>query len=166
MGWPFPKDTWLGRPVFPGRPTARGKRSATGRAPSPALKLAEQGLPAERAGASPLTSQRFRCGCWIRVVLASGAAGGVQPPLLSQWVTPALLMSLLAFLVVDLRSSRVELRGDFRELQQDVQTAIGGGNTPMDGLSAEMKAGQQELNGRIDRLYQLLAPARQPDVQA
>ena len=80
-------------------------------------------------------------------------------------------MSLLALLVVvsfsllaNLQSSRVELRGDFRELQQDVQTAIGGGNTPMDGLSAEMKAGQQELNGRIDRLYQLLAPARQPDV--
>ena len=83
----------------------------------------------------------------------------------SQWVTPALLLSLLA----DLRSSRAGLRDDFRELKQDVQTAIGGVNTRMDTMDTHLNhrmdrlsAGQQELNGPMDRLYQRLAPARQP----
>ena len=104
---------------------------------------------------------------------------GVQPPAIRQWVTPALLLSLLALLVLvsfslltDLRSSQAEMRADFRnsraellaqmqssqaelradlrEFKQDVQTAIGGVNTRMDGLSAEMKAGQKELNARMD----------------
>ena len=114
-----------------------------------------------------------------------------QPPvaptqLNTQWVTPALLVSLLALLAVvsfglladlrglraelraDFRDSQAELRADFRDLKQEVkteiQTAIGGVNTRMDAMAAEIKeikASNREINGRIDQVYQLLLPAKQ-----
>ena len=102
----------------------------------------------------------------------------------NQWITPALLVSLLFLLAVvsfgllaELHGSRAELQADFRELKQEVRAKVGEINTRrdamdrdlkrhvdamgadlnhrMDGLSAEVKAGRQELNSRMDRLYQL-----------
>ncbi|MCY3537632.1 MAG: hypothetical protein OXG70_03470 [Cyanobacteria bacterium MAG IRC1_bin_28] len=83
-----------------------------------------------------------------------------QTQVSTRWVTPALL--------ADLRGARAELRADFPDLKQEVKmeirTAMGGGNTRMDAMGAEIqeiKASNQELNGRMDQVYQLLPPARQ-----
>ena len=38
-------------------------------------------------------------------------------------------------------------------------------NTRMDAMGADMNQRMDQVNGRIDLLYQLLAPARQPDLQ-
>ena len=120
-----------------------------------------------------------------------------------QWVTPALLASLIALMAVvsfglltDLRGFRAEIKADLRSFQQEVRqefrreirTEIGGVNDSMDALRIEIKADNQqlasrmdkldgrmdklgadlngrmdrlaaELNGRIDQVYQLLLPA-------
>ena len=84
-----------------------------------------------------------------------------------QWVTPALLVSLILFMAVvsfglltDLRGFRAEIKADLRSFQQEmrqefrreIKTEIGGVNDSMDALRIEIKADNQQLASRMDSL--------------
>ena len=85
---------------------------------------------------------------------------GVQPPAIRQWVTPALLMSLLALLVVvsfsllsDLRSSQAEMRADFRNSQAELLAQMQSSQAEMRAdfrnSQAEMRADLREFKQEV-----------------
>lgn len=100
----------------------------------------------------------------------TSSASTTQPPAAQpspQWVTPALLVSLIALMAVisfglltELRGFRAEIKADLRNFQQEmkqdlrreIETAIGGVNSRTDTLRAEIKADNQQLASRMDSL--------------
>ncbi|MCY4331627.1 MAG: hypothetical protein OXC96_03800 [Cyanobacteria bacterium MAG CAR1_bin_15] len=100
----------------------------------------------------------------------TSSASTTQPPAAQpgpQWLTPALLVSLILFMAVisfglltELRGFRAEIKADLRDFQQEmkqdlrreIETAIGGVNSRTDTLRAEIKADNQQLASRMDSL--------------
>lgn len=100
----------------------------------------------------------------------TSSASTTQPPAAQpgpQWLTPALLVSLILFMAVisfglltELRGFRAEIKADLRDFQQEmkqdlrreIETAIGGVNSRTDTLRAEIKADNQQLANHMDSL--------------
>lgn len=135
-------------------------------------------LPAVSWSPSPATGA---CCTEIRQSLAITSSASTTPPPAAQpspqWITPALLVSLIALMAVisfglltelrgfrakiktDLREFRTGIKADLRSFQQEmrqesrreIETAMGGVNSRTDTLRTEIKADNQQLASPMDK---------------